>query len=163
MKKDYEKLIETLQRYDKSSGLKNVDIYSGDINGKYDTLYDINNKEVLDIMFSDGNIVQDDPDSRKLSNASYACIVRYKEDNGDHTEIDIDKIFIFVDEKQREEFMFKFVQKDPELYQKVFEQNNYKGNIADYTDSNEVGYKIVPSEELIKKNSDQMDNPRGGR
>lgn len=161
MKKDYDKLIQTLRRFYKNSDLKNVEVFSGDINGKYDTLYNIDQKDVLDIIFSDGDIVQKDPDSRDVDNASYVCITRYKNDESNIADSDIDTIFLFVDEKNQKEFMFEFVQKDPELYQKVFDQNNYKGDISEYTDSNDSGYKIVPSSELIQKNKDRLESEIG--
>ena len=161
MKKDYEKLLEILRRFNKSSGLKDVEVYSGDINGTYDTVYDINSKEVLDTMFSDGDVSFEDSSSHIVSDASYVCIVRYKNNESNIARSDIDKIYLFVDDDSQKEFMFDFVQKDSGLYQKVFEQKNYKGNISEYVDSKETGYKIVPSEELIKKNAEKFDNSKG--
>lgn len=150
MKTDYNGLMNILKGYNDSNLLNNVEVYVGEINGEYDALYSIEQKDVLDTIFSDGEI-NPASTSRDVTDANYVCVVRYK-NSEDENKSELEKVFLFIEQESQKEFMFNMVQEDPFLYQKIFDQRNYKGNISKYKNDNSEGLKIVPSKELIELN-----------
>ena len=152
MKTNYDELIKLFQKFDKEESLDAVDIYVGQVNGKYDHIYNIEKKEVLDTLLSDGDIYGSS-DSHDVSGASYTCIVRYINDEN-NSKGKLEKVILLLEKDFQKEFMFAMVQQDLDLYQKIFDRNNYKGNISNFSDDERKGLKIVPSSELIKQNKE---------
>ena len=151
MNTDYEKLMKILKKYDEAGELENVSFYTGNINGKYDTEYNIENKDVLDTIISDG-MIYGSTGSYDIENASYVCVARYKNDSTKNLSSRIEKIELFIDKEHKDDLTFYMVKKDLDLYQKVFKQSNNKGDISDYKDDDSKGLKIFPSKELIEDN-----------
>ena len=160
MKTNYNELIKLFQRYDAEESLDVIDIYVGNVNGKYDHIYNIDKKEVLDTLLSDGN-VYGSADSHEVDGASYTCIVRYVND-GESNAGKLEKVMLFLEKDLQKDFMFAMVQQDLELYQKIFDRKNYRGHISNFSDDNKKGLKIVPSCELIKLNK-KNEKSRGAR
>lgn len=151
MNTDYEKLMEILKKYNEADGLKNVSFYTGNINGKYDTEYNIENKDVLDTIISDGDI-RGSVGSYDVENASYVCVSRYKNNPEEKLSSKIEKIDLFIEKGEYSDLPFYMSQKDFDVYQKVFKQSNNKGDISQYENDDSKGLKIFPSKELIKDN-----------
>lgn len=154
MKADYSKLIETLKRYSESDCFNNLEIYIGEINGMYDTKYSIRNKDVLDTIFSNGDIVPNiykKEMSYEVSDADFVCISRYKNVK-DSSSSKLEKVFLFINREILKEFLYSMVQENVDLYMKVFDKKYYKGNVSKYKFGDRTGFKIVPSKELIELN-----------
>ena len=152
MKTNYEELIKFFQKFDEEGSLNKIDIYVGEVNGKYDHVYNIEKKEVLDTLLSDGNLYGS-ANGHDVEGATYTCVFRYV--NGDKNGVgELEKITLFLEKSSQKDFMFAMVQQDLDLYQKIFDRNNYKGNISNFSDDERKGLKIVPSSELIKQNKE---------
>ena len=153
MNTNYEQLTQFLRK-NCEEGLNNIDFYVGEINGKYDTEYNIDKKEILDTILSDGKVFGD-TGSYEVDDASYVCIARYK-NKDKKLSSEIEKIYLFMQKEDQRDFMFYLVQEDIDIYQKLFDQGNYKGNISKYKKDEGKGLKIFPSSELIEYNKELL-------
>ncbi len=165
MKKDYRELVEVLKNYDNESGLNDVEVYVGEINGDYDTEYSNATNGVLDTIISDGNVLPNPEEGKvsyEVSDSKYTLITRYKRTNDKGNPSGIEKVFLFIDEKALMEVRSYFLQYDEynktDLYFKIFSRDNYKGSVANYKKDNKSGNVLIyPSEDLILYN-EQLHN-----
>lgn len=159
MKADYSKLVELLKKYDSNDGLKNIEVFVGEINGKYNTEYSIEEKEVLDTIISDGDIFPCFEDGKvvyEVNDAKYTFITRYGNSNDSSKGAVIEKVFLFIDEHSLSEVRSFLLQYDHDydfnLYLKIFNTKNYKGSVANYEKDDKKGQIIYPSLDLISYN-----------
>ena len=159
MKADYNKLVELLKKYNSEDELKNIEVYVGEINGKYDTEYSIEKKEVLDTIISDGDIFPSFDNGKvfyEVNDAKYTFITRYGNSKDNSKRAEIEKVFLFIDEYSLSEirsFLLQYDQDyDFDLYLKIFNSKNYKGSVGNYEKDDEKGQVIYPSYDLISYN-----------
>lgn len=159
MEKGYINLLKLLERIDGEDQLKNIDIYVGEINGRYDTAYNDDEKEVLDTISTDGDILpnlDDNKVSYNVSDAKYTLITRYGNVEGKKNVPEVKKLSLFLNESSLTDFRSCFLEFDKnngsELYLKVFNSKNYKGSVGNYINDNEKGHIVYPSPELIDYN-----------
>ena len=119
MKANINKLVEMLKKIIGEDSFENFEVYLGEINGRYDVDYNIDRKDVLDTIYSDGEI-NGFSDHQDVEDAGYVCVVRYK-NKEDKKEGKLEKIFLFINENSKKGLMFNMVQTDPELYQVIFD------------------------------------------
>lgn len=158
MKTNYTDLINNLKKECEKESLSNIEIYCGDINGVYDTEYDINQKTILDVLTSDGNIIPNPINkniSYEIDNANYVYIKRYKNVSGENGHSKLDKIILFIDEQKFQKFFIELVCADIDLYLKIYENGDFKGNITNYKDDERTGLKVIPSADLLRKNEEK--------